>query len=69
MHKRVRQRLNEYSWIEQIINPQFIESQQTHHKKELHQIDLQEHRGEHCIEDQKERRSHLGTKYGPVDLW
>ena len=38
-------------------------------KKELHQIDLQEHRGKHCIEDQKERRSHLATSYGPVGLW
>ena len=38
-------------------------------QKELHQIDLQEHRGEHCIEDQKERRSHLATSYGPVGLW
>ena len=28
-------------------------------KKELHQIDLQEHRGEHYIEDQRERISHL----------
>ena len=40
-------------------------SQQTHRKKSLHQIDLQEH----CIEDQKERRSHLATAYGPVGLW
>ena len=47
-----------------ITNPQFIGSQQTHHKKSLHQIDLQEHRGEHCIEDQKERRIHLDTSYG-----
>ena len=38
-------------------------------QKSLHQIDLQEHRGEHCIEDQKERRSHLATNYGPVGLW
>ena len=38
-------------------------------QKELHQIDLQEHRGEHCIENQKERRSHLATAYGPVGLW
>ena len=52
-----------------IINPQFIGSQQTHHKKGLHRIDLQEHLGEHCIEDQKERRSHLATAYGLVGLW
>ena len=41
----------------------------THCKKSLHQIDLQEHRGEHCIEDQIERRSHLATKYGPIGPW
>ena len=51
-----------------IINPQFIGSQQTHHKRRQHRIDLQEHRGEHCIEDQRERRSHLATSYGPVGL-
>ena len=33
----------------------------THRKKSLHQIDFQEHQGEHCIEDQKDRRSHLAT--------
>ena len=54
-----------------IINPQFIGSQQTHRKKGLPRIDLQENRGEHCIEDQRERerRSHLGTSCGPVGLW
>ena len=41
----------------------------TPQKKQLHQINLQEHQGEHCIEDQKERRSHLATSYGPVGLW
>ena len=55
--------------IDLIINSKFIGSQQTHRKKELHQIDLQEHRGEHCVEDQKERRSHLATAYRPVGLW
>ena len=39
--------------IDLIINSKFIRSQQTHSKKELHQIDLQEHQGEHCIENQK----------------
>ena len=39
-----------------------------HRKKELHQIGLQEHRGEHCIEDQKERRNHLANNYEPVGL-
>ena len=68
MHKRVQIKLKQYSWIDMIINSQFIGSQQTHRKKSLHQIDLQEHRGEHCIEDQ-ERRSHLATSYGPVGLW
>ena len=52
-----------------IINPQFIGSWQTHHKRILHWIDLQEHQGEHCIEEQKERRGHLATNYGPVCLW
>ena len=52
-----------------IINPQFIGSRQTHRKRILHQIELQEHRGgEHCIEIQKERISHLATNYGPVGL-
>ena len=51
-----------------IINPQFIRSRQTHRKIILHWIELQEHRGEHCIEDQTERRSHLATSYGPVGL-
>ena len=37
-----------------IINSQFIGFQQTHRKKSLHQIDLQENQGEHCIEYQRE---------------
>ena len=37
-------------------------------QKELHQIDLQEDRGEHGIEIQKERTSHLANKYGPEGL-
>ena len=52
-----------------IINPQLIRSQQTRRKNGLHRIDLQEYRGEHCIEDQRERRSHLATSYAPVGLW
>ena len=52
-----------------IINPQFIRSRQTHRKKVLHQIDLQEHQGEHGIENQSERGSHLATMYRPVGLW
>ena len=51
-----------------IINPQFIGSQQTHRKRRLHRIELQEHRGEHGIEDQRVR-SHLATSYGPVGWW
>ena len=39
-----------------IINPQIIGSQQMHRKRRLHRIDLQEHRGEHCIEDQREKK-------------
>ena len=52
-----------------IIIPQFIGSQQTHRKRRLHRIELQEHRGEHGIEDQRERRSHIATNYGPIGLW
>ena len=51
-----------------IINPQFIGSQQTHPKRILHQTEIQEHQGEHGIEDHRERRSHLATSYGPVGL-
>ena len=51
-----------------IINPQFIGSQQTHCKRVLHRIDLQEHRGELGIENQRERRSHLDNNYGPEGL-
>ena len=52
-----------------IINPQFIGYRQTHRKKVLHRIDLQEHRGELCIENKRERRSHLANNYGPEGLW
>ena len=38
-------------------------------QKELHRIDLQEDQGEHGIEIQKERISHLANKYGPKGLW
>ena len=38
-------------------------------QKELHRIDLQEDRGELCIEIQRERRSHLANNYGPASLW
>ena len=38
-----------------IINPQFIGSRQTH-------------RGEHGIENQRERRNHLATSYGHVGM-
>ena len=52
-----------------IINSQFIGSRQTHRKRILHRIELQEHWGEHGIEDHRERRSHLATSYGPVGPW
>ena len=52
-----------------IINTQFIESQQMHRKRRLHRIELHGDHAELCIEDQRERRSHLGTSYGPVGLW
>ena len=38
-------------------------------QKELHRIDLQEHRGELCIENQRDRRRHLANNYGPEGLW
>ena len=37
-------------------------------QKELRRIDLQEDRGELCIEIQRERRSHLANNYGPEGL-
>ena len=51
------------------INPQFIGSPQTHRKRLIHRIDLHEDHEEHGIEEQRERRSHLATSYGPVGLW
>ena len=51
-----------------IINPQFIGSQQTHRKRRLNRKELQEHEGEQCNQDQRERISHLATSYGPVGL-
>ena len=52
-----------------IINPQFIGSRRTQCKRVLHRIDLQEHHGEHSIENQRERRSHLANNYGLEGLW
>lgn len=64
MHKRIQ-----IIFINKlIINPQFIGSRQTHRKIRLHRIDLQEHRGEHGIENQRERISHIATSYEPVGL-
>ena len=37
-------------------------------QKNIQRIDLQEHRGELCIENQRERRSHLANNYGPEGL-
>ena len=48
-----------------IINQEFIGSRQTHRKRRLHRIDLQEKRGELCIEIQRQRRSHIANNYGP----
>ena len=52
-----------------IDNPQFTGSQQTHRKKVLHWIELQEHWGELCIKIHRERRSHLANNYGPERVW
>ena len=38
-------------------------------QKVLQQIDLQENRGELCIENQRERRSNLANNYGPEGMW
>ena len=38
-------------------------------QKVLHRIDLQEQRGELCIDIQRERRSHLANHYGLEGLW
>ena len=51
--------------ISLIINSKFIGSQQTHRKKELHQIDIQE---TIVLRIKRERGSHLATAYGPVGL-
>ena len=48
--------------------PTIHRSQQTHRKSVLHRIDLQEHRVEHGIEKQRERRSYLANNYGPEGL-
>ena len=51
--------------IDLIINSKFNGSQQTHRKKELHQVDLQE---TIVLTIKRERGSHLATNYGPVGL-
>ena len=68
MHIRDQRNSNNihgYKNIDLIINSKFIRSQQTHHKKELHQIDLQE---TIVLRIKRERGSHLATNYGPVGL-
>ena len=51
--------------IDLIINSKFIGSQQTHRKKVLHQIDMQE---TIVLRIKRERGSHLATNYGPEGL-
>ena len=51
--------------IDLITNSKYIRSQQTHRKKVLHQIDLQE---TIVLRIKKERGSHLATNYKPVGL-
>ena len=51
--------------IDLIINSKFIGSHQTHRKKELHQIALQE---TIVLRIKTERGSHLDTNYGHVGL-
>ena len=38
-------------------------------KKEFTSNRSRQERGEHCIEIQKERRSHLANNYGPEGMW
>ena len=45
------------------INQQFVRSQQTHHNRRLHRIEL---RGEHYNEDERERERDLANHYGPI---
>ena len=51
--------------IDLIINSKFIGSQQTHRKKELHHMDLQE---TIVLRIKRERASHWATNYRPVGL-
>ena len=48
--------------------PTIRRSQQTHRKKKITSNRSPRERGEHCIEIQKERRSHLANNYGPIGL-
>ena len=65
MHIRDQRRAIIFMDIDLIINSKFIGSQQTHRKKELHQIDLQE---TIVLRIKRERGSHLATNYGLVGL-
>ena len=69
MHIRKSAKSQIYIIDNMITNPQFIGSRQTHRQRGLHRIDLHEDHGELCIEDPRERRSHLATSYGPEGLW
>ena len=51
--------------IDLIINSKLIGSQQTHRKKELYHMDLQE---TIVLRIKQGRGSHLATNYGPVGL-
>ena len=68
MHKKISEKTQIIFIDNLIINPQFIGSQQTHHKKELHHMD-QSKDGMIIVLKIKERDFHLGTDYGPVGLW
>ena len=69
MHIRIQR--NQILFIDNLDHKPTIHriSTNTPQKEELHQIDLQENRGELCIEIQRERRSHLANNYGPEGLW
>ena len=64
-HIRIQRRFKYCSQINFIINPQLFRSRQTHRKRRLHRIDLQEHRGDYGIENKRERTSNLATGMDP----
>ena len=59
---------NQILFIDNLDHKPTIHRISTTAKEELHQIDLQDNRGELFIEIQRERRIHLANNYGPEGL-